>query len=127
MGKWHIFWYLSQFCSYIKMAQLYRRSTNTEKTKDIYCEILSCHIALLATWIWAYTRILEETDCIHASSAVLHHPHFLYVPNIKRKFHSIIFFQRTSTLSNRLPYGCFPEEFSLFLKGQSLTVLFIFI
>lgn len=57
MGKWHIFWYLLKLCSYIKMAQLYSRSTNTEKTKEIYCEIQSCHIVLLATWIWAHTRI----------------------------------------------------------------------
>ena len=64
-----------------------------------------CSDALHSLTFTARTRL--------ATSTVANHPHFLRLPNIRRKFHADSFIPRTSSLWNKLPRDCFPSSYNL--------------
>ena len=48
-----------------------------------------------------------------ATSVESNHPHPLRIPNLRRKFHDVTFFPRTTHLWNSLPFECFPDGYDL--------------
>lgn len=60
---------------------------------------------LLGQTFTAWTR--------HYVLKIANHPHSLYLPLIKSKYHSGSFFHRTVTLWNKIPKKFFPEKYNL--------------